>query len=128
MSPLNVGVIGGSIAGSTMAALLARAGCAVTVLERSGDEAKDRGAGIGVPTSVVDMLVARDLVDADTPYFVANRFPRLWRTEEEEDRYGHVAWDQAGSIALLNWGALYRNLRKRVPTDAYRTACEVTAL
>jgi 2-polyprenyl-6-methoxyphenol hydroxylase-like FAD-dependent oxidoreductase len=113
-----------------MAAVLARAGCAVTVLERS-DEPKDRGAGIGVPTSVIDMLVARDLVDADTPYFVAKRFPRLWRAErmnKKEERYGRVVWDQAGSLALLNWGALYRCLRKRVPTGAYRAACKATAL
>ena len=125
--PPSVGVIGGSIAGSATAVLLARAGCAVTLLERSGDAPVDRGAGIGVPTSVFETLVARDLVDAGTPCFVAHRFPRLWRTEEE-DRYGHVAWDQTGSVALLNWGALHRNLRRRVPAGAYRTGCAVTAL
>jgi 2-polyprenyl-6-methoxyphenol hydroxylase-like FAD-dependent oxidoreductase len=123
---LNVGVIGGSVAGSTMAILLARAGCTVTVLECSGDEPTDRGAGIGVPTSVVDTLVDRDLVDAGLPCFVAHRFPRVWRTEREE-RYGHVAWDQTGSVALLNWGVLYRNLRERVRAGAYRTA-RATAL
>ena len=126
MSSLSVGIIGGSIAGSTLAAVLARDGCAVTVLERS-DEPKDGGAGIGVPMSVVDTLVARDLVDSDMPHFVANRFPRLWRADKEE-RYGHVVWEQAGSLALLNWGALYRSLRKRVPIGAYRAACKVTAL
>ena len=125
--PPSVGVIGGSIAGSATAVLLARAGCAVTLLERGGDAPVDGGAGIGVPTSVFDLLVARDLVDAATPCFVARRFPRLWRTEEE-DRYGHLVWDQAGSLALLHWGALHRNLRKRVPADGYRTACAVTAL
>ncbi len=125
LSALKVGIIGGSIAGSAMGALLARAGCVVTVLER--DAPTDRGAGIGVPKSVVDTLVARDLVDADTRCVVATRFPRIWRTEKEE-RYGRVAWDQAGSLALLNWGALYRNLRKRVPVDAYLTACKVNAL
>lgn len=123
----NVGIVGGSIAGCAAAALLARAGCRVTVFERSESELEDRGAGIGVPTSTVAMLVARDLVDAETPHFVARRFPRIFRTEKDE-RYGHVAWDQPGAVALLNWGALHRSLRKRVPIEAYHAASAVTAV
>lgn len=124
---LKVGIIGGSIAGCAMAAELARAGCIVTVLERGGEEPKDRGAGVGLPPSLVRTLVARDLVDADMPYLQAHHFPRVVRDEREE-RYGRVLWDQPGSIALLNWGALYRNLRRRAPNGAYRTSCKVTAL
>jgi 2-polyprenyl-6-methoxyphenol hydroxylase-like FAD-dependent oxidoreductase len=124
---LKVGVIGGSIAGCTTAIELLRLGCEVTLLERTGEELKDRGAGIGVPSSVMDTFITRDLVDADTPYFPGHSFTRLWRTEPER-RYGYLAWDQPANLALLNWGVLYRNLRKRVPDQVYRTAHRVVAL
>src|SRR5215831_12123078 len=124
---LKVGVIGGSIAGCTTAIELLRLGCEVTLLERTGEELKDRGAGIGVPTSVMNTFVTRDLVDADTPYFPGHSFTRLWRTERER-RYGYLAWDQPANLALLNWGVLYRNLRKRVPDCVYHTERRVVAL
>ena len=124
---LRVGVVGGSIAGCTAAIELLRLGCDVTLYERTGEELKDRGAGIGVPPSVIDTFVNRDLVDADIPYFSSQVFTRLWRTEQEQ-RYGYLAWDQPASLALLNWGGLYRNLRKRVPDEVYQTERRVVAL
>ncbi len=124
---LKVGIIGGSIAGCTTAIELFRLGCDVMLLERTGEELKDRGAGIGVPTSVMNTFITRDLVDADTPYFPGHSFTRLWRTERER-QYGYVAWDQPANMALLNWGVLYRNLRKRVPDHVYRTSHRVVAL
>jgi 2-polyprenyl-6-methoxyphenol hydroxylase-like FAD-dependent oxidoreductase len=124
---LKVGIIGGSIAGCTAAIELMRLGCEVTLFERTGEELKDRGAGIGVPPSVIDTFISRDLVDADTPYFPSHAFTRLWRTPQEH-RYGYLAWDQPASLALLNWGGLFRNLRKRVPDSVYRTEHRAVAL
>jgi 2-polyprenyl-6-methoxyphenol hydroxylase-like FAD-dependent oxidoreductase len=124
---LKVGIIGGSIAGCTVAVELIRLGCDVTLLERSGEELKDRGAGIAIPPSVMATLVARDLIDSDTPYFPADRFTRIWRTEKEH-RYGYLVWDQPANLELLNWGVLYRNLRKRVPDSAYHVEQKVIAL
>ncbi len=46
---LNIAIVGGSITGCAAATELHRRGHAVTVLERSGEELKDRGAGIGIP-------------------------------------------------------------------------------
>ena len=111
---LKLGIVGGSIAGCTAAIELQRIGCDVTLWERNGDELKDRGAGIGVPLSVIDELIARDLIDANTPYFTKRATARLWRTEVAQP-YGYLAWDQPGTLAQLNWGGLYKNLRKRVP-------------
>ena len=54
---LKVGIIGGSIAGCTTAIELSRVGCEVTLFERTGDELKDRGAGIGVPPSIIDTFI-----------------------------------------------------------------------
>lgn len=124
---LKVGIVGGSIAGCTTAIELLRLGCQVTLFERTGEELKDRGAGIGVPPSVIDTFIKRDLVDADTPYFSAHAFTRLWRTAQAQ-RYGYLAWDQPAQLALLNWGVLYRNLRKRVPNQVYQTEHRVVAL
>jgi 2-polyprenyl-6-methoxyphenol hydroxylase-like FAD-dependent oxidoreductase len=124
---LKVGIVGGSIAGCTVAVELIRAGCAVTLMERTGDELKDRGAGIGFPRSIFETLVKRDLIDADTPYFPGKGFTRLWRTPEHR-RYGYLAWDQPADLALLNWGVLYRNLRKRVPDSIYQAQHRVVGL
>ena len=124
---LKVGIVGGSIAGCAAATELLRLGCDVTLLERSGEELKDRGAGIAVPPSVMESLIGRDLVDADTPYFSAHYFTRVWKTESER-RYGYVAWNQPANLELLNWGVLYRNLRKRVPDRNYHVEQKVVAL
>ena len=57
---LRIGIIGGSIAGCAMAIELARIGCEVTVLERAGEELKDRGVGIGTTPSILEKLIERD--------------------------------------------------------------------
>ena len=124
---MKVGIVGGSIAGCTAAIELQRIGCDVTLWERTGDELKDRGAGIGVPRSIIDKLIERDLIDADTPYFVGEAFVRLWRTAAAQP-YGYLAWDQPATAALLNWGGLYKNLRKRVPDGVYQFDHRVEAL
>lgn len=122
-----VAVIGGSIAGCTAAIELARIGCRVTLFERSGEELKDRGAGIGVPASVIDTYIARDLVDADIAWIPAPAFLRLCRSTDAP-RYGRLAWSQPAKLAALNWGGLYRNLRARVPDSVYRTHRQVVGI
>lgn len=122
-----VGIVGGSIAGCAAAIELLRLGCDVTLFERTGETLKDRGAGIGVPRSVVETLIARDLIDRDTAFFRSDVFTRLWRTERES-RYGYMAWDQPVFLALVNWGQLYRNLRRRVPDPVYRLNRTVLSL
>lgn len=124
---LKVGIVGGSIAGCTVAIELVRLGCDVTLFERTGDELKDRGAGIAVPPSIIETFITRDLVDANIPYFSSQTFMRIWRTEAER-KYGYLAWDQPARLELLNWGGLYQNLRKRVPNEVYRSGHRVVAL
>jgi len=124
---LNAAVIGGSIAGCAAAIELLRLGATVTLFERSGEALKDRGAGIGVPSEAIEGFIARGLLDEDIPYFPALSFSRIWRSDDDP-RFGYLAWDQPAKLAALNWGGLYRNLRKRVPDEVYRTQHLVTAL
>ena len=121
---LRVGIIGGSISGCTAAIELARAGHDVTVFERSQGELTGRGAGIGTPIPIIESLIERDLIDADMPYFPVREIPHVGRSSDKEP-YGHTAWNIPVPIALLNWGDLYRNLRKRVPDTCYRQGHEV---
>ena len=125
--PLRVAVIGGSITGCTAAIELARVGCEVVLFERSGEELKDRGAGIGIPSSGIEAYITRGLIAPDVPFFNADSFKRIWRTEAQPVS-GYLAWAQPTNMALLNWGALYRNLRERVPAGVYRADQRVVAL
>ena len=122
---LNIGIIGGSIAGCTAAIELTRAGHTVQVFEHSRGELTGRGAGIGTPKTAIEALVERDLVNADMPVFHVRYLPHIGRTTAE-DRMGHTAWVIPAQIELLNWGDLYRNLRKRVPDEIYHQGREVT--
>ena len=127
MENLKVGIVGGSIAGCAAAVELSRAGFDVTLFERSGNELKDRGAGIGVPPSVVETFISRDLVDHDIPYFRLDKMSRIWRSADEP-YHGYVAWDQPAQLGALNWGGLYNNLRVRVPDAIYQSNHNVVAL
>ena len=125
-SGLNVGIVGGSIAGCAAAIELTRAGHTAHVYERSRGELKGRGAGIGTPMSAIAALIDRDLIDMDMPYFHVEYLPHIGRTNAE-DPLGRTAWVIPAQIELLNWGDLYRNLRKRVPDEIYHQGYEVTS-
>jgi 2-polyprenyl-6-methoxyphenol hydroxylase-like FAD-dependent oxidoreductase len=51
-------------------------------------------------------------------------FPHVGRTTAN-DRLGRTAWTIPITMELLNWGNLYRNLRKRVPESVYHRGQEV---
>jgi 2-polyprenyl-6-methoxyphenol hydroxylase-like FAD-dependent oxidoreductase len=123
---LRVGIVGGSIAGCAAAVALLRTGQNVTVFESSPNELTGRGAGIGTQMSVLRALRERDLIDVDMPYFHAKGFPHVGRTTAG-DRLGRTAWVAPITTELLNWGDLYRNLRKRLPDTVYHQGHEVTA-
>ncbi len=122
---LRVGIVGGSIAGCSAAIALSRAGHQVTVYERSTGELTGRGAGIGTPPSVIEDLIAQDYIDADMPHFKVESIPHIGRTNGKE-ALGRIPWVVPVNIELLNWGDLYRNLRKRVPDEIYHKGYHVT--
>jgi 2-polyprenyl-6-methoxyphenol hydroxylase-like FAD-dependent oxidoreductase len=125
---LKVAIIGGSIAGCAAAIELLRAGCHVTVFERSTGKLKDRGAGITISLSLFKTLIERGLVDFDMSHFPAEKRPFVIRSSEDSNGLGRIIWEQPIAVALTSWDVLYRNLRSRVPDDIYFQGREVTAL
>lgn len=121
---LRVCVVGGSIAGCAAAIELQRAGCEVTIFERSAGSLKDRGAGIGIPFALLELLQARDLFDAEMAFVPIELRDFVMRVCSED----RLLWQQGFVIAATSWDELYRNLRKRVGDDVYRQGCEVTVI
>jgi 2-polyprenyl-6-methoxyphenol hydroxylase-like FAD-dependent oxidoreductase len=121
---MRIGIVGGSITGSAAAIELSRSGHHVEVFERSKGTLVGRGAGIGTPVSMLDKLKQRDLVDGDMPSFHVDDGPFLGR-KNSDDYYGHTAWNMPLTIALINWGDLYTQLRKRVPDQIYHGGAHV---
>lgn len=120
-----VGVVGGSIAGCAAAIALQRAGCQVSVFERSSTGLRDRGAGIAIPNTLRESLIARDYLDADYPYWPAKR--RDWIIKSGDLPHGRVLWEQPGEASLNNWSILWKSLRSRVAGDAYRDGAPVAS-
>jgi 2-polyprenyl-6-methoxyphenol hydroxylase-like FAD-dependent oxidoreductase len=122
---MRVGIIGGSVAGCAIAALLHRAGHDVTVFERSESDLVSRGAGIGTPTAVWQDMMARGLIDGTLSACRADYMRYVTRGSGT----GQPRWlgdaGGKGSLMLLNWAHLYQCLRRGVPDDLYRSASTV---
>ena len=127
---LKVAIVGGSIAGCATAIELSRAGCDVVVYERTVDGLQDRGAAIGMPASMSEMLQMRDLVDTDWAHIPVSKksYIRPLHEGEEGDQGEHILGELSQSLRVTNWGVLYDNLRRRVPDDIYHQGQQVMAL
>nr|WP_048832633.1 FAD-dependent monooxygenase [Streptomyces varsoviensis] len=119
-----VAVVGGSIAGCAAAVALARAGCEVTVFERSRGGLRDRGAGITLPASLHDELVDAGYLD---PGMRVLRRPELiWLTRAERSTDGRVVGRQPYPSIMASWALVWRGLRDQVPDRDYHEGATVT--
>ncbi len=126
---MNAGIVGGSLAGCAAAIALRRAGCDVTVFERSRGALEDRGAGIGIPLALLDALVERNFVEANLACFRASRSPFVFSSGATASPHAErVLWEQPVAVAVTNWGIVYRHLRSRIPDAAYRQGEEVVEI
>jgi len=112
-----VAVIGGSIAGCAAAIALTRAGCDVTVFERTRGDLRERGFGIGMSVSILETLIAGGYVSPDLAVVPGQE--RLFVVRDGEAREGRVLWRQPLPVRLTNWSMLWRSLRERVADPAY---------
>ena len=124
---LNVGIVGGSIAGCAAAILLRRAGHEVTVFERTTGKLQGRGGGIATPRTTFGTLVDEDIIDADFPHTQVREMPFIGRVAPH-DRWGRTAWTLPVDLICFHWGTLWENLRSRVPDHDYHQGCEVTGV
>jgi len=121
-----VAVVGGSIAGCAAAVALSRAGCSVSVYERSRGGLRDRGAGMSIPVSVRDDLVAAGYLDPAMP--TRHQDALVWRTRDGRDPAGRLLGRQGYPSLMVAWTMLWRSLRARVPEGCYHEATPVTAI
>jgi 2-polyprenyl-6-methoxyphenol hydroxylase-like FAD-dependent oxidoreductase len=113
-----VAVIGGSIAGCAAAIALTRAGCDVTVFERTRGALRDRGFGMGMPPSMLDTLIADGYVSSAPPVVPGEE--RLFVVRDGDTPAGRVLWRQSLPVRFTNWSLLWRSLRQQVADLGYR--------
>ncbi len=112
-------VVGGSLGGLMAANLLARAGHAVTVLEKAAGTMDGRGAGI-VSHRVLEEGLRR--IDMPADYALGIRVPGRITLGPEGEVLGTLAMPQV----LTSWGRLYQLLRSLLPAQAaYRQGVAV---
>lgn len=120
----SVAIVGGSIAGCAAAIALQRAGCEVTVFERS-TELQDRGSGIATPIPLRDELIDSGYIDAN--YATWRMAHRRWLIDDGGPD-GRLLWLQKSEAAANNWGNLWRSLRAHVPDESYRAGISVDSI
>ena len=126
MNPLEIAVVGGSIAGCSAAILLGRAGHNVHVFERSRGGLVGRGGGIGTPGPLLADLMKQDLVSRDFPFLACSSMPFVVRTPLEPT-YGFVPWQMPSQFAMFHWTSLWNALRSRVSDDHYHGGAGVVS-
>ncbi|MFJ3693736.1 FAD-dependent monooxygenase [Streptomyces sp. NPDC090052] len=119
-----VAVVGGSIAGCATAVALARAGCEVTVLERSRGGLRDRGAGITLPASLYGELLDAGYLAPDMR--VLQRPELIWLTRAGRSAEGRVVGRQPYPSIMASWALVWRGLRGQVPDRDYHEGATVT--
>lgn len=121
---MKVAIAGGSIAGCATAIALGRAGCEVTVFERSSS-LQDRGSGIAIPVPLRDQLIESGYIDAG--YATCRLHYRRWVIREGDLSTGRRLWGQESEGEANNWGNLWRSLRSKVPDDVYKVGSAISS-
>jgi 2-polyprenyl-6-methoxyphenol hydroxylase-like FAD-dependent oxidoreductase len=103
---LRVGVVGGSIAGLSVAVALRRLGADVVVLERGAVEPASRGGGLGVSLGLCRALAR---VPGDVPRHIVHHRRRLWIQGAEHE--------EPADIAVTSYSILWRWLREQLPAS-----------
>ena len=108
MAPARILIVGGSLGGLLAANLLARAGHAVTVLEKATGSLDGRGAGIVTHRPLIDALRAAGATVDDTLGVPVQRRVAL-------DVHGDTVASTDCAQLLTSWSRLYALLRAVLP-------------
>lgn len=108
---MNIGIVGGSVAGQAAAACLHESGHRIRIFERSRSKMSDRGAGIALDPRIAKWL---------GPDF---GLPIIHRSVL--DRTGRICWEPALDKKVASWNSVYQELLSRVPDGLLETGTEV---
>lgn len=122
-SSASIAVVGGSIAGCAAAIAAHRAGCRVTVFERSSGDLAERGFGVAIPLPLHAELVTNGYLDAEMPAVPIDE--RIWLTRSGPDAGQRELWRQPSRLLACNWGLLWKALRAKVSDGDYHSASRV---
>ena len=120
-SRLEIGIVGGSVGGLFAAALLARDGHHVTVLERSRSGLSRRGAGLVAQQELITLL--RDVGHEDAAQIGVEAKERIVL-----NRAGAVIHRDPTPQTQISWDTLYELFRSLIPGDDYRLGEPVRAV
>jgi 2-polyprenyl-6-methoxyphenol hydroxylase-like FAD-dependent oxidoreductase len=73
---------------------------------------------------VLASMIEKDIIDFDFPNLTGTSMPFIIRTPAHE-RLGYKPWEMPMNLKAFHWGALWNNLRKRVPVGGYFLGHEV---
>ncbi|MGE3802942.1 MAG: hypothetical protein AB7H80_18140 [Candidatus Kapaibacterium sp.] len=121
---MNIGIVGGSLAGCSAATQLMKGGHQVSVFERSGKTLWGRGGGIATTTGVLNEIRGEGLIDDNFSSLLATRMPFVGKAESHEP-YGRAAWSMPMELQVFHWNELWQQLRKNVPDDCYHSGVEI---
>jgi 2-polyprenyl-6-methoxyphenol hydroxylase-like FAD-dependent oxidoreductase len=121
---MNIGIVGGSIAGCSAAILLLKEGHNVSVFERSNKTLVGRGGGIGTTPALIDQIRKDGLINDEFDYFMINKMPFVGKSKNSEP-YGKTAWAMPVRFLVFQWNELWQNLRRNVPDQHYYAGTEI---
>jgi len=100
------------------AVLLSRAGHDVMVYERSRRGLVGRGGGVTTSRTVLDRMIAADVIDADFPSCPYDAL-HMSKVTDQDMEYGRCPLERPLDMNCVHWSGLWENIRKRVPDDIY---------
>ena len=122
---MNIGIIGGSIAGLACGALLKHIGAKVTLFERSAHKLEDRGAGVMLPIQLVANLQNLGILDDAFQYSPIEE-NHIYVTGE--DHCEQLLASRPVQSYGVNWGELYTQLLNNIDDKELHLGHQITQL
>jgi 2-polyprenyl-6-methoxyphenol hydroxylase-like FAD-dependent oxidoreductase len=132
LAGLRVGIVGASIAGRLIGCFLHHHGASLTIFERSAATSfEERGAGIGVPTPMVNDMKRRGFFAEDLKHVHAGTMSHLITHPDFNDA-GRVIFEMplGPGVDILNWAEIIRQLdtNGNLPESLYHFDTKVEAV